>query len=452
MPETASSSSGITKTNNVRRASTVAKSAKDKSKAKDVSDFVQIAREKIQFSIAGLQAQLDLLNELPNLADEEEKLLTLFQLLDKDRDNKLDATELADGLRKIRGDVAFEESIAKAITRIPMFDDRRDAKLDINEFKQLINVMSEMMGCNYHELSEMFVLTLVFSDYGSNNNKNILVENGAPSETKEEVKEEAVDVAAMAASIGMVEERVKILFDLFDGDHDGLVEFPELVAGLFQITSDLEGSSKAATMALMLFDKDEPKTLNFEQFTKFLVAVSATMSDTISFDDIANSITMSAIKDEGLSKEKIAELFSLETSMKYVTKLDKGTQEEVDKVSPAEMGRLDRLFDMWDRDGDGKLDFEELALGLRKFEESTTLEATVDETASIMSSFDISHDGGLHREEFAVFVIKFATLLRSDLNDMIDFMIVTTALKENTEAEKKYMNAVGSGHIYHCLC
>ena len=166
------------------------------------------------------------------------------------------------------------------------------------------------MGCNYHELSEMFVLTLVFSDYGSSNN-NFLMENGAPSETKEEVKEEAVDVAAMAASIGMVEERVKILFDLFDGDHDGLVEFPELVAGLFQITSDLEGSSKAATMALMLFDKDEPKTLNFEQFTKFLVAVSATMSDTISFDDIANSITMSAIKDEGLSNEEIANLFGL---------------------------------------------------------------------------------------------------------------------------------------------
>jgi hypothetical protein len=69
-----------------------------------------------------------------------------------------------------------------------------------------------------------------------------------------------------------------------------------------------------------------------------------------------------------------------------------------------------------------------------------------------MSTFDISHDGGLNREEFAVFVIKFATLLRSDLNDMIDFMIVTTALKENTEAEKKYMNAVGSGQVYHCLC
>jgi hypothetical protein len=64
----------------------------------------------------------------------------------------------------------------------------------------------------------------------------------------------------MAASIGMVEERVKILFDLFDGDRD---EFAELVAGLFQITSDLEGSSKAATMALLLLDKTEAKTLNF---------------------------------------------------------------------------------------------------------------------------------------------------------------------------------------------
>jgi hypothetical protein len=66
------------------------------------------------------------------------------------------------------------------------------------------------------------------------------------------------------------------------------------------------------------------------------------MSDTISFDDIANSITMSAIKAEGLSKEEIGELFSLETSMNYVSKLNIGTQEEVEKVSPAEMGQLDR--------------------------------------------------------------------------------------------------------------
>jgi Ca2+-binding EF-hand superfamily protein len=455
MPE---SQSGITKNNTVRRASTIAKSTKEKSKAKNVTDFVQISRATIQFSIAGLQAQLDLLNELSKLS-EEDKLTTAFQLLDKDKDDKLDVAELADGLRKIRGDAAFEESIALAITRIAMFDDRRHSKLNIHEFKIFVHVLSEVLGCKVHELCELFVLTIVYSD--SSGNTNIPTENQVTkstltsSETEEEVKEieeEAIDVAAMAASIGMVEERVKILFDLFDGDRDGLVEFAELVAGLFQITSDLEGSSKAATMALLLFDKNEAKTLNFKQFTKFLVAVSATMSDAISFDDIANSITMSAIKDEGLSKEEIGELFSLETSMKYVTKLNIGTQEEVEKVSPAEMGRLDRLFDMWDRDGDGKLDFEELALGLRKFEESTTLETTVDETASIMSTFDISHDGGLNREEFAVFVIKFATLLRSDLNDMIDFMIVTTALKENTEAEKKYMNAVGSGQVYHCLC
>ncbi len=42
----------------------------------------------------------------------EGKLDTLFMLLDKDQDGKLNSVKLADNLCKVQGDVDFEESFA----------------------------------------------------------------------------------------------------------------------------------------------------------------------------------------------------------------------------------------------------------------------------------------------------------------------------------------------------
>jgi Ca2+-binding EF-hand superfamily protein len=47
-----------------------------------------------------LQIQLTLLEELETMSDDE-KLETLFQVLDKDQSGSLSAVELADGLCKI---------------------------------------------------------------------------------------------------------------------------------------------------------------------------------------------------------------------------------------------------------------------------------------------------------------------------------------------------------------
>jgi Ca2+-binding EF-hand superfamily protein len=45
--------------------------------------------------------------------------------------------------------------------------------------------------------------------------------------------------------------------------------------------------------------------------------------------------------------------------------LSKATQEEVEKLKGTEMGRVNKLFDLWDVDSDGVIDLHELALGMR---------------------------------------------------------------------------------------
>jgi hypothetical protein len=43
---------------------------------------------------------------------------------------------------------------------------------------------------------------------------------------------------------------------------------------------------------------------------------------------------------------------------------------------------------------------------------------------------------------------KFSNNLGTDINGMIDFMIVTTVLKESSKCEEKYIKSIGAGNIY----
>lgn len=85
----------------------------------------------------------------------------------------------------------------------------------------------------------------------------------------------------------------------------------------------------------------------------------------------------------------------------------------------------------------------------RKFAETRTLQQTVDEAITVMKSFDTNSDDSLDRDEFALFVVKFASALGADLHEMVDFMIVASALKDNSEEEKKYIKSLTASDIYY---
>jgi hypothetical protein len=82
-----------------------------------------------------------------------------------------------------------------------------------------------------------------------------------------------------------------------------------------------------------------------------------------------------------------------------------------------------------------------------KFEETTSLVKTAEETMKVMTAFDTNSDQKLSFKEFALFVEEFTKTCGADVNDMIDFMIVTSALKENSDQEKRYIQSLGSGVV-----
>ena len=59
-----------------------------------------------------------------------------------------------------------------------------------------------------------------------------------------------------------------------------------------------------------------------------------------------------------------------------------------------------------------------------------------------ISSFDDNNDGKLSREEFAKMVITFAKSASVSPHELIDFMVVTSAVKDNSTVEKAYIKSV----------
>ena len=71
----------------------------------------------------------------------------------------------------------------------------------------------------------------------------------------------------------------------------------------------------------------------------------------------------------------------------------------------------------------------------RKFESTTSLNTTVEESIKVLNAFDTNADQSLDHKEFALFITQFVKTCGADLSEMIDFMIVTSALKDSKEMD-----------------
>ena len=84
-----------------------------------------------------------------------------------------------------------------------------------------------------------------------------------------------------------------------------------------------------------------------------------------------------------------------------------------------------------------------------KFEETTSLNTTVEESIKVMNAFDTNADQKLDQKEFALFIARFAETCGANLSGMIDFMIVASALKNNSDSEQKYIKSISASDIYY---
>lgn len=238
--------------------------------------------------------------------------------------------------------------------------------------------------------------------------------------------------------------RMMELFELFDTDKDSVVYFKDVALGLYQLTGSMQEAQRQAAALLLMMDQDDQRVLTFDKFAKLIMAMAG--ASATPFDDLYKQLK-DASTDQGrtpVSQEMLDEL--------AVTKIETADQEkETTKTLDAlSYGRTSRLFDLWDLDKSGTIDFQELLAGLRKYQralsnhsyDNTSNLADVERDALNLIGHDQDSNQELDKEEFAVAMANYAEAIHIDLHDLIDFMCVVSSQSETTEYEAMYSDAV----------
>jgi Ca2+-binding EF-hand superfamily protein len=255
-----------------------------------------------------------------------------------------------------------------------------------------------------------------------------------------------------------------LLFQVLDYDQTQLIRFEDFVKSLVNVAKDMDEIPRQAL--LMCDSRSANRLLDYDQFSELLLNVVAAGG----FDshEVFNSMTMAICKDTG-TKSEMAALFLGDDI--YNLSLDDNKHDKSDSEieSALEYGvsvltcwtnllmalsvvhyfshhityqRMSRLFDLWDLDHSGTLEYQEFALGMRKFQDAKDIDTTVEETMAAMVAYDTNNHKNLDRKEFAEFLIHFAEASDVALSELIDFMVVTSSLRDNSEAEAKYIASI----------
>jgi Ca2+-binding EF-hand superfamily protein len=229
---------------------------------------------------------------------------------------------------------------------------------------------------------------------------------------------------------------------MFDTDCSGSIDFKEVAYGLYKLSEDMESSSKAAFELLLMLDKDDTRELGYEQFTKLILNIAA--AGDMKFGDIADALTISAAKRTPLSDEDLALLIVADEIYNAASDIARAIEEELEVDDALCYAKMHKLFDLWDENGDGSINYEELLVGLRKFQGAEDMDESITSAAVMMLATDREGNQTLDREEFARALVKYAKALGvEDFHAFIDFLVVVTVLQDDDENERAYISSIG---------
>jgi hypothetical protein len=143
-----------------------------------------------------------------------------------------------------------------------------------------------------------------------------------------------------------------------------VVKFETIVKSLFHITQKMDEIPRKALLACA--SEDENRVLEYPQFSSLLLNVVAAGS--LNFHEVANSMTLAFCKDD-VSRTDLTDLFVGNEMYQMAVEGRGGSfnPDQSDIIDALQYGRMSRLFDLWDMDHSGDLDFEEVVLGFRKY-------------------------------------------------------------------------------------
>ena len=395
-------------------------------RAKTASGFVAETRRQIKLEMAALQAQLELLAELEDMTDDQ-KVELLFSLIDKKEDNMVDASELADALRLRNKSLSLNDAIDRAIRTVAAFDTNRDTKLDLQEFRNCIEATRQELDMTLGEFAEFMSLQLTFAeDYhgpaSASVSSGYTKESTAPASLDGEVREQEEWMSILT------DPRLQQLFHLFDKDGHMELSFKEVAAGLYRLSHNMAESSRTTMGLLFMLDKDDKRTLDYEQFGRLVMAVVA--ASNAPFDQVVDDLVFALTADDPIPESELQSLYIADSMYNEVLDLKSKQHGVSDLMDPLIYCKIQKLFDIWDTDNDGYLGHGEVMAGLQHFHEASREEGNLEEEVARLIKFDHDGDHLLDRLDFARAIGMFAQAADKSLHDMIDFMMVTMPMGE----------------------
>lgn len=286
--------------------------------------------------------------------------------------------------------------------------------------------------------TEFLVLQLAFTD-----NQNTLEEELVGQLAKAEISDAVKDQQELFDML--IDPRMIQLFKLFDKDGTRELSFKEVAIGLYQLTDNMEESVKMTMELLLMVDEEDSRTLNYEAFGRLILAIVAAADTT--FDEVADDLTLCMTQNDTVTASDLANLIVGEEIYAAAKDLENDIKEEAAIVDALAYGRLQKLFDLWDKDSDGKISFNELALGLRKFQTAIDGKDNPDLQAIALLGFDEDGDEKLDPKEFATAMLHFARASNVEVHELIDFMCVTALADDKPAYREAYRQSMSGANM-----
>jgi len=334
---------------------------------------------------------------------EEEMLGTLFDLFDVDGSGRIGLNDLSQSLLKVDGQKTAQEAFETAKLSITAFDSDDNGKLDKDEFRTFICAMSKNVNSEFSDIVRFLILRVVLAKGG-----HIVVDE---------------------------EVRTCVLYKAFDSTKQGFADFKSVVKSMKWVSNQMDEKFRNIIFAV---DKNTTRQLNLVQFAGFLFSVVSASPPHINFHQVANSMTESLCDYKNQKEKDLNELFDNHTIQHLETTKSLGPTKV--SITAQQYEKVKMLFDLWDLNKSGLIDFSEFFLGLRKFHGTKDYATTFAETTAAMSRFDINDSNGkLDLIEFSIALSEFASFANFDLEELIDFMVVKSALTNNSDTERNYL-------------
>jgi Ca2+-binding EF-hand superfamily protein len=389
--------------------------------AKDISSFVTQTKWNLELQMRALQSKLDLVKELGDMTANA-KLDFLYNILleDANTSTSIALLDFQAALTSASTNLSFSASVSAALKEV---ETPTETSLKREEFQDYCQKLVESMHTTVNDFSEFVVYQVKFGG------------DGAPAPAA------AASVLSSKKRNILNDPRMMALFVMFDKDADSTVDFKEVAIGLYKLSNNMKDSAKNAAALLLMMDRNDERVLTYETFAKLIVSVAAT-SD-LTFDELADQLTLALTDKSELSEELMNEIIMVEENLEKMQQAQAEETQRRKTMDALSYSKTLKLFELWDADGDGSIDFQEVLRGIRKYLKASNLSSTEAEKDALMiMGHDNDSNQALDKEEFAHAMSNYSESIQKPLHEVIDFMVVVGSKETNKveEFETNYSN------------